>query len=352
MRRSLIIPAAGKSSRYPNMKPKWLLTHPDGRLMIDKIITDNYYHHYDKIIISILQEHIDKYEADIILDQIFGSTVQINVIDTPTKSAGETVYKTILAQNVTGPVTIKDSDNIVTYTQPNNDNFIVGLNIEKVSINKPESKSFVIKTDDDLIEDIIEKKIVSKNICVGVYSVDSAEMCSKTYEHIIKSPLMLDQREVYVSHILSLYMNSNKEHFDYVECDNFIDWSTIDEWRSEQLRHTTYFVDIDGVIVKNVGKYGSKNWSNSNDIISTNIECLKRLYDRGGQIILTTSRVAEYTDGVVDMLRQSGILIHDIVNECNHAKRVIINDFAPTNPYPSCEAVSLERNDDISKFIK
>jgi len=27
---TLIVPCGGKSSRYPGMKPKWLLTHPDG----------------------------------------------------------------------------------------------------------------------------------------------------------------------------------------------------------------------------------------------------------------------------------------------------------------------------------
>ena len=334
------------------MKPKWLLTHPDGKLMIDKIITENYYDNYDNIIISILQEHIDIYDASTILDQVFNSKkVTINVIDKPTKSAGETVYKTILAQNITGPVTIKDSDNIVTYTQPASNNFIVGLDIEKNSITKPESKSFILKTEDDLIEDIIEKKIVSKNICVGVYSVDSAERFNETYERIISSPLMVSESEIYVSHILSMYINTYGHHFDYVECNKFIDWSTIDEWKLEQERHATYFVDIDGVLVDNVGKYGAKNWSNSNNIIISNIECLKRLYDRGGQIILTTSRPAEYTDIIIHILSQHDIHVHDIVNNCNHSKRVIINDFAPTNPYPSCEAISINRNEDITKFI-
>jgi len=35
---TLIIPCAGKSSRYPGEKPKWLFTHPDGKLMLEKSI--------------------------------------------------------------------------------------------------------------------------------------------------------------------------------------------------------------------------------------------------------------------------------------------------------------------------
>ncbi len=34
----LIIPAAGKSSRYSTDKPKYLLTHPHGRLMIQEVV--------------------------------------------------------------------------------------------------------------------------------------------------------------------------------------------------------------------------------------------------------------------------------------------------------------------------
>ena len=34
----LIIPAAGQSTRYPNLRPKWLLTMPDGQLMIEKCV--------------------------------------------------------------------------------------------------------------------------------------------------------------------------------------------------------------------------------------------------------------------------------------------------------------------------
>ena len=35
---TLIIPCAGKSSRYPGIKPKWLFTHPDGKLMLEKSV--------------------------------------------------------------------------------------------------------------------------------------------------------------------------------------------------------------------------------------------------------------------------------------------------------------------------
>ena len=33
---SLILPCAGSSSRFPNMKPKWMLTSPQNNLMIQE----------------------------------------------------------------------------------------------------------------------------------------------------------------------------------------------------------------------------------------------------------------------------------------------------------------------------
>ena len=38
--KNLILPVAGQSSRYPNMRPKWLITMPDGKLMIEKSVSD------------------------------------------------------------------------------------------------------------------------------------------------------------------------------------------------------------------------------------------------------------------------------------------------------------------------
>ena len=67
----LIIPAAGKSSRYPNMKPKWMLTHPSGKLMIEKVIDGLKINDYEKIYFVILKEHCIEYEADLILKQAF-----------------------------------------------------------------------------------------------------------------------------------------------------------------------------------------------------------------------------------------------------------------------------------------
>ena len=93
---TLIIPCAGNSSRYPNMRPKWMLTHPEGKLMVEKAIHGLSSNAFERTIITILREHVEKYESDIWLKQIFGDKVEICILENPTNSESETIYQTIV----------------------------------------------------------------------------------------------------------------------------------------------------------------------------------------------------------------------------------------------------------------
>ena len=58
---TLILPVAGKSSRFKGLRPKWLLTMPDGKLLIEKSIRDINLNDVNKIVIICLKEHLDQY---------------------------------------------------------------------------------------------------------------------------------------------------------------------------------------------------------------------------------------------------------------------------------------------------
>tara|TARA_R100000988_G_C4002236_1_gene169856 strand:- start:1373 stop:2437 length:1065 start_codon:yes stop_codon:yes gene_type:complete len=350
--KTLLIPAAGKSSRYPNMKPKWLLTHPSGHLMIEKVLTSSNYQRYEKTIITVLREHCDVYEADIILNQAFGDTVEIIILEKPTTCSAETVYKTIQQANLSGQLTIKDSDCVVEINYLPEKDHIVGLTIDhNVQVDRLQQKSFIIKNDDDVIVDILEKEMVSNIICLGVYCVDSIDFV-RAYENICSSDVYKHENEIYVSHVISYLIICNSHIFEYVEADRYVDWGTANEWYKEMEKHNTYVFDIDGVILENCGKYGSRNWSNYFKPIEENVEILKRLSDTGNEIIFMTARPEKYLSVVKEYLKEKGITYKTIISNCNHSKRIIINDFAATNPYPSCAAISIKRNDKLSSYLK
>ncbi|MBR1544811.1 MAG: hypothetical protein IJ638_02610 [Alphaproteobacteria bacterium] len=351
--KTLIIPCAGKSSRFPNMKPKWMLTHPDGNLMIQKALEGLNLEIFDRIIITILSEHCKKYDADLILKQVFENNkkVEICILENPTKSASETVYLTIEKMQVEGEFVVKDSDNFVRVEIPQkNKNFIVGYDIHKhpKTSNIPE-KSFLIINDQNITQDIIEKKIVSHIICLGVYGFSNTKEFKDTFCYLSKNGI---ENELFISHIISYIISQKKSIFEYIEAKDYTDWGTINEWMIEQKKHQTYFIDVDGVILKNSGKYGKINWSNNTETIDENVREIIKLQETGGQIIITTSRGEEYRKSLEKILATLGIKPYSIIMGLNHSARILINDFAPTNPYPSGVAISLPRNSLIKDYLK
>ena len=60
--RSLIVPMAGRSTRFPKLRPKWMLSHPmTNRLMVTEAISGLNLDFFDNIYFICLQQHEDKY---------------------------------------------------------------------------------------------------------------------------------------------------------------------------------------------------------------------------------------------------------------------------------------------------
>lgn len=125
---------------------------------------------------------------------------------------------------------------------------------------------------------------------------------------------------------------------------NYIDWGTYEDWTKYISQYQTLFIDLDGVLVENSAEYLKPYWGTT-DGIKENIEKINELYDSGKVcIIITTSRSTNYGEKTHKQLKKLGVKYHQILYDLPHCKRVIINDFAPSNPYPSCEAINIQRN--------
>ena len=61
--KNLIITAAGLSSRFEGLKPKWMLTHPKGNWMIVEALKNLDFDNIDKVYLGFLQEHINRYNC-------------------------------------------------------------------------------------------------------------------------------------------------------------------------------------------------------------------------------------------------------------------------------------------------
>lgn len=353
MKPTLIIPCAGKSSRFPNMKPKWLLTHPDGHLMIEKCLSGFDLQSFSKIVITIVRKHDVDYNAIYVLKQVFNNYKNINieycVLGDFTNSASETIFETITKLGIQGPIVIKDSDNYVSFDfNFCRDNAIVGLDLKRnTNVNNILGKSFLV-VKNGVIVDIVEKQIVSDEICLGVYVFKDSTEFVDAYKKIIKQGY---NGELYLSHVISFMMSSNNQIFLLIEAKDYKDWGTFNEWKIEQIKSSTYFIDFDGVLIKNSGKYGLINWSNNEEMIESNCKKVAELVKAGAQLVITTARGAEFEPFIRQKLSMFGITPLYILTGLNHAPRVLVNDFAPTNPYPSAKAISIPRDSSLRDYL-
>ena len=336
---SLIVPCAGKSSRFQG-KPKWMLTCPNGNLMIQESIKCLNLENVDNVYITFVKEHIDKYFKDYDIYRLFDflkdKEIVITILDNFTDSQTETVFLTIEKNNIKEGIFIKDCDNYFNHTIEKG-NYICSLEInEKNKITKLYNKSFIENNNLNQIINICEKKIISNIICVGGYSFEDSSIFKKIFED--SKNIKLELKEFYISHLVH-YCLLNKLVFYSILVKNYIDWGTPEEWFSYRDSFRTLFIDIDGTIFYNVGKYSSISWGDKLPI-KENLDFLKKLYSNGRtKIILTTARSSDSREKTIAQLKKYDVPYDEIIFDLFHTKRFLINDYANTNPYPSAIAI-------------
>jgi ribonucleotide monophosphatase NagD (HAD superfamily) len=123
-----------------------------------------------------------------------------------------------------------------------------------------------------------------------------------------------------------------------------VDVGTLDDWRRYVRPRGTIVTDLDGVVFKNHSRYFAPFWNEPDEPIAENVAALRHWQDQGAQIVFMTARPEIYREKTERTLRELGLVPHALIMDCRHGRRFLINDHAPSNPYPSAVAVSTERN--------
>ena len=341
---SLIIPCAGKSSRFTG-KPKWLRTCPNGNLMIQQCIIGLDLINVNDIYICFLKEHIDKFCNGYNMKNLFSFTkknIHVLIIDKYTNSQSHTTNIILEHFNITGPIFIKDCDNYFIH-KITKGNYICSLFVDNNNpINELHNKSFIEINSANQIINVCEKQIISNKICVGGYSFLDANLFIECFQKCLNTINIL-KKELYISHIIYRIL-LDKHIFNVSNIKEYIDWGTQNEWEKYISQFKTLFVDIDGTLFYNSGEYFSPKWGETKPI-KENIEKIKNLYNTGKvQIFLTTSRKDKYRDITIKQLEKYNIPYNDIIFNLFHCKRFLINDYSNTNPYPSAISINLKRD--------
>ena len=142
-------------------------------------------------------------------------------------------------------------------------------------------------------------------------------------------------------------------HFNGLRTSNFKDWGTLEAWNKYKSQYKCLFVDIDGTLVKN-SSHHFPPYIGSGEPLQENIDALNKLYYDGKvRIILTTSRPPRYRGMTEEELKNKGIAYDELVMGLPHSQRILINDFAKSNPYPSATAINMPRNkNDLTELLR
>lgn len=346
---NLILPVGGLSVRFANVRPKWLLTHPNGNFMFIEAIKGLNLDFFDNIYLVCVKSTLEKYKCEAgIYEQVklLGNVknFKLVILDEQTRNQPETVYTAVIKENITGSICVKDCDNYFKITATGK-NFISYANLDDFKSINASNKSYAVKNNEDVITNIAEKQILSKHFCTGSYGFEDVENF-KSYFQLLK-----DEDNLYISHIIyKMILDGFK--FSGINCLDYLDWGTLTDWISYTKQYATLFVDLDGTLVENSAEYFEPKWGET-DGIKENVECINKLYDSGKvHIILITCRKEYAKDTTEKQLSRLGLRYHRILYDLMHAKRILINDYSTTNPYPSCASINLKRNsNELATFI-
>ena len=340
----IIVPAAGLSTRFPAMKPKYLLYDYNHKLMLHNAIQP-YLGKYS-ITIGILALHNEEYDASEFIYHEFGDQVNIVILDEPTNGPADTVYQILRKINIPdfSEIFIKDCDSFFDHEVTAGNYICVSDIADHKVLTNLKAKSFITTNEQGIVNNIIEKKVVSNLFCVGGYKFNKAIDYINTFESINS------EHEIFVSDIISKMLQNNVI-FSEKKVDNYVDVGTSDQWFKYNDK-PVIFCDIDGTIIKAQSRVGVNSYDQPPVILMNNVNKLLEYQENGSQLIFTTSRETKYSDITMEMLESLGFKKFGLLTNLPNSRRILINDFNNANPFPRAEAINIERNSDIlNKYL-
>ena len=320
------------------------------RMMVTEAISGLNLDFFDHIYFICLQQHEDKYsfmkgfvsELD---DAGLREKSNIVLLPEQTDSQSETVYTFLSGYDLDGFIFIKDSDGFYRCDVEER-NQVAYFDLNDMDDINARTKSYVDLDVNDVVTNIVEKKVISSTFSSGGYGFADAKEFCKTFEKLQDM-----DGECYISHIIFEMMLSGSTFYGTKTTD-FKDWGTLDAWNKYKSQYKCLFVDIDGTLITN-SSHHFPPYMGSGEPIENNIDFLSELHEQGKtRIILTTSRPEKYRQLTIMELQTKGVPFDELVMSLPHCQRIIINDFARSNQYPSCKAINIPRNtDDLKEYF-
>lgn len=313
---TLIIPCVGR--KFIAGKPQYMVRHPNGKLLLERSIEGIFPETYERILIVLLKEDIEKYNVTTLIADEIGNKYPVEIVELQEMTSGpaETVYQALKLKDIKGQVVVKDSDNYICIQEQMSANFVAGLDLNEweKDVHNLREKSFLILNEQKNVLDVIEKQIKSDVICLGLYGFKKAENFIKAYERLNDDSYPIGT--LYISHIISYLIGYSGKVFRYTSAIKYENWGNERLWNDMQRDYTLYFIDLDNIL----GQAGV--------LTEQHKQKLTILQSRGAFFIGYTTYDAGYKTVALQVLEKAGLNFIKVVYGCPFSK---VKEFIDTD---------------------
>ncbi len=338
----IIVPCAGRSSRFPNMPPKWMLPDHDGVPMVVKAV-QGLGVPVEDVVVTVLREHEERFHALEGLRQAFGRPVRGVILDQPTASQSETVFETLIRAGLDEPFIVKDSDNYFELSAlEERYNYVSVASLNDFDQINPRNKSYVQVDQEDIIVNFREKKVISDLFSVGGYYFASPRDFIAAYTELSKGT-SITSNELYLSEVIA-FMILNGHVFRARRVSNYQDWGTVHEWRQKLEGRRVFLVSVDGFLFER----GSRFFAPSFENVSANgsaVQAVKDMAGRQHMIVYLSIRPPELEQLTREQISSLGLPSGPIVFDCRIAQWTLLTSPHASLPFATCGSVEIDPAD-------
>ena len=337
----LLIPIAGRSTRFRTNRPKWSLTMPNGKMMFENALSRLKNLNYENIYVIAVKKQVESFTTVEVINNICrDSNIKTIWHDDFTNSQSETIVEALKKNQKIGEkgIFIKDCDNL--FDVEGEGNFVSYVDLHNCDLVTPGNKSYIKLDELGNISAIEEKSIISPFFCCGGYGFINRDLIIELYNKC-KSQINLDE-ELFLSHLIYQAILDGI-NFKGIEAKNYQDLGTQEDYDKYNSFSRILFCDVDGVLLFNGGRMHPNGWHT--DIILENVRKLIELQNQEMlTIYLTTSRDEQSAEYAKSKLEKEGLKISGLIHSVPHGKRYLINDFSSSNKFPTAISINLPRN--------
>lgn len=335
----IIVPCAGRSSRFPDMAPKWMLPDYDGVPMVVRAV-EGLNVSPDAFVFTILRDHVERFDAIEGLRRAFGRPVECVVLEQQTASQSETVAETLRRSGINEPFLVKDSDNFFEIVNVNEAyNYITVSSLNDFDMINARNKSYVQIDQDGIVTNIREKHVISDLFSVGGYFFRDPQEFLSTFDELGKTE-SIKVAELYISEIIA-HMILSGSSFQAKRALRYQDWGTVHEWRQELERRRVFLISIDGFLFERGSSYFSPHFAD----VAPNpdaVEAVSKMVELQQSIIYLSIRPPELEELTRSQLRRQNLPDAQMIFGCGVAQWALVTSSHSSLPFSTSRAFEIE----------